>query len=59
MRGACLPPNCSTNLLWAILNGTNNPIGLHNEHSLFQRILILLHYDVKASNHLASLLITD
>jgi hypothetical protein len=32
----------------AILNGTSNPIGFHNEHSLFQRILIHLHYDVKA-----------
>jgi hypothetical protein len=33
----------------AILNGTSNPIGLQNEHSLFQRISIHLHYDVKAS----------
>jgi hypothetical protein len=41
-----------------ILNGTSNPIGLHNEHSLFQRISIHLHYDVKSSKHLASLLIT-
>jgi hypothetical protein len=32
----------------AILNGTSNPIGLHNEHSLFQRISVHLHYDVKA-----------
>jgi hypothetical protein len=30
-----------------------------NEHSLFQRISIHLHYDVKASKHLASLLTTD
>jgi hypothetical protein len=37
----------------AILNGTSNPVGLHNEHSLFQRISIHLHYDVKASKHLA------
>jgi hypothetical protein len=43
----------------AILNGTSNPIGLHNEHPLFQRISIHLHYDVKASKHLASLLTTD
>jgi hypothetical protein len=43
----------------AILDGTSNPIGLHNEHSLFQRISIHLHYDVKASKHLASLLMTD
>jgi hypothetical protein len=43
----------------AILNGTSNPIGLHNEHSLFQRISIHLHFDVKASKHLASLLTTD
>jgi hypothetical protein len=43
----------------AILNGTSNPIGLRNEHSLFQRILINLHYDVKASKHLASLLTTN
>jgi hypothetical protein len=35
----------------AILNGTSNPIGLDNEHSLFQRISIHLHYDVKASNN--------
>jgi hypothetical protein len=42
----------------AILNGTNNPVGLHNEHMLFQRISIHLHY-VKASEHLASLLTTD
>jgi hypothetical protein len=42
----------------AILNGTSNPIGLHNEHSLFQRISIHLHYDMKASKHLASLLMT-
>jgi hypothetical protein len=33
----------------AFLNGTSNPIGLHNEHSLFQRISINLHYDVKES----------
>jgi hypothetical protein len=45
--------------LLAILNRTSNPIGLHNEHSLFQRISIHLHYDVKASKHLASLLTTD
>jgi hypothetical protein len=32
----------------AILDGTSNPIGFHNEHSLFQRISIHLHYDVKA-----------
>jgi ABC-type transport system involved in cytochrome c biogenesis ATPase subunit len=43
----------------AILNGTSNPIDLNNEHSLFQRISIHLHYDVKASKHLASLLTTD
>jgi hypothetical protein len=43
----------------AIPNGTNNPIDLHNEYSLFQRISIHLHYDVKASKHLASLLKTD
>jgi hypothetical protein len=43
----------------AILNGTSNPTGLHNEHSLSQRISIHLHYDVKASNHFASLLTTD
>jgi hypothetical protein len=43
----------------AILNGTSNPIGLHKEHSLFQRIWIHLHYDVKACKHLASLLKTD
>jgi hypothetical protein len=43
----------------AILNGTSNPIGLHNEHSLFQRISIHLHYDMKASKHLTSLLTTD
>jgi hypothetical protein len=43
----------------AILNGTSNPIGLYNEHSPFQRISIHLHYDVKASKHLASLLMTD
>jgi hypothetical protein len=43
----------------AILNGTSNPIDLHNEHSLFQRISIYLHYDVKASKHLASLLAID
>jgi hypothetical protein len=43
----------------AILTGTSNPIGLHNEHSLLQRISIHLHYDVKASKHLASLLTTD
>jgi hypothetical protein len=43
----------------AIPNGTGNPIGLHNEHSLFQRISIHLHYDVKASKHLVSLLTTD
>jgi hypothetical protein len=42
-----------------ILNGTSNPIGLHNEHSLFQRISLNLHYDVKASKHLPSLLMTD
>jgi hypothetical protein len=53
------PPNCSTNLLWQFLMETSNPIGLHNEHSLFQRISIHLHYDVKASKHLASLLTTD
>jgi hypothetical protein len=45
--------------LLAILNGTSNPIGLHNEHSLFQRISIHFHYDVKASKHLATLLTTD
>jgi hypothetical protein len=33
----------------AILNGTSNPIDLHNEHSLFQSISIHLHYDEKAS----------
>jgi hypothetical protein len=43
----------------AILNGTSNPIGLHKEHSHFQRISIHLHYDVNASKHLASLLTTD
>jgi hypothetical protein len=43
----------------AILKGTSNPIGLHNEHLLFQRISIHLHYDLKASKHLASLLSTD
>jgi hypothetical protein len=43
----------------AILNGTSNPIGLHNEHSLLKRISIHLLYDVKASKHLASLLTTD
>jgi hypothetical protein len=43
----------------AVLNGTSNPIGLHSEHSLFQRISILVHYDMKASKHLASLLTTD
>jgi hypothetical protein len=43
----------------AILNGTSNPIGLHNEHSLFQRISIHLHYDVNASKHPASLLTTN
>jgi hypothetical protein len=43
----------------AMLNGTSNPIGLHNEHSLFQIISIHLHYDMKASKHLASLLTTD
>jgi hypothetical protein len=43
----------------AILNGTSNPIGLHNEHSLFQGTSIHLHYDVKASKHLASLLTTN
>jgi hypothetical protein len=43
----------------AIVNGTSNPIGLHNEYSLLQRISIHLHYDVKASKHLASLLTTD
>jgi hypothetical protein len=43
----------------AILNGTSNPLGLHNEHSLFQRISIHLHYDVKVSKHLASLLTTE
>jgi hypothetical protein len=43
----------------AILNGTSNPIGLYNEHSLFQRISIYLHYDVKATKHLAYLLTTD
>jgi hypothetical protein len=43
----------------AILNGTSNPVGLHNEHSLFPRISIHLHYDVKASKHLASLPTTD
>jgi hypothetical protein len=43
----------------AILNGTSNPIGLNNEHSLFQRISIHLHYDVKASKHLSSLVTTD
>jgi hypothetical protein len=43
----------------AILNGTSNPTGLHNEHSLFQRISIHLHYDVKASKRLASHLMTD
>jgi hypothetical protein len=57
--GGFQQPNCSTNLLLAILNGTSNPIGLHNEHSLFQRISIHLHYDVKARMHLASLLTTD
>jgi hypothetical protein len=41
----------------AILNGTSNPIGLYNEHSLFQIISIHLHYDVKASKHLASALL--
>jgi hypothetical protein len=45
--------------LLAILNGTSNPIELHNEHSLFQRISINLHYDVKASKHFASLLTID
>jgi hypothetical protein len=43
----------------AILNGTSNPIGLHSEHSLFQRISIHPHYDVKASKHLAFLPTTD
>jgi hypothetical protein len=43
----------------AILNGTSNPIGLHNEHSLFQRLSIHLHYDVKASKHLVSIPTTD
>jgi hypothetical protein len=38
----------------AILNGTSNPIGLHNKHSLFQRISIHLHYDVKANKLLIS-----
>jgi hypothetical protein len=38
---------------------TSNPIGLHNEHSLFQRISIHLHCDVKASKLLASLLTAD
>jgi hypothetical protein len=41
------------------LNGTSNPVGLHNEHSLIQRISIHLHYDVKASKHLTSLLTTN
>jgi hypothetical protein len=49
MRGAPL----------AILNGTSSPIGLHNKHSLYQRISLYLHSDVKASKHLASLLTTD
>jgi hypothetical protein len=55
--GGFRPPNCSTIL--AILNWTSNPIGLHNERSLLQRMSIHLHYDVKASKHLASLLTTD
>jgi hypothetical protein len=45
--------------LLAILNGTSNPIGLHNEHSPYHRISIHLHYDLKASKNLASLLTTD
>jgi hypothetical protein len=57
--GGFRPPNCSTNLLWQLLMELVNPIGLHNEHSLFQRISIHLYYDVKASKHLASLLTTD
>jgi hypothetical protein len=43
----------------SILNGTSNSIGLHNDNSLFQRISIHLHYDMKARKHLASLLTTD
>jgi hypothetical protein len=37
-------------------NGTSNPVGLHNEHSLFQRISVHLHYDVKtaSTSHLSS-----
>jgi hypothetical protein len=45
--------------LLAILNQTSNPIGLHNEQSLFQRISIQLHFDVKTHKHLAFLLTTD
>jgi hypothetical protein len=56
--GGFRPPNFNKPPL-AILNGTSNPIGLHNEHALFQRISIHLHYHMKASKHLASLLTTD
>jgi hypothetical protein len=59
MRGALLATKLFIKPPLAILNGTSNPIGVHNEHSLFQRISIHLHYDVKASKHLASLLTTD
>jgi hypothetical protein len=61
----CLPLALSVSreerreVLLAILNGTSNPVDLHNEHSLFQRISIHLYYDVKTSKHLASLLTTD
>jgi hypothetical protein len=43
----------------AIIKGTSNPVSLHNEHSLFESMSIHLHYDVKGSKHLASLLTTD
>jgi hypothetical protein len=65
-----LPPPCRSNNVPlvssfklfnkpSLATGTSNLIGLHNEHLLFQRISIHLHYDVKASKHLASLLTTD
>jgi hypothetical protein len=57
--GGFRPPKLFNKSPLAILNGTSNLIGLHKEHSFFQIISIHLHYDVKASKYLASLLTTD
>jgi hypothetical protein len=61
MQGACLPPNCSANLPWQFLMEPviQQVFTMNTRSTKYQRISIHLHYDVKTSKHLASLLTTD